>query len=237
MMTRFLSIANIVLLIINALGCYVIWFSLDHDQALPEQVTELRLAAMLILALHGFLFGIVSPPFTRYLLEQAELKMLWEYTEEGIHGAWYGICLGVGVITSGLLLQELWPSFFAPMLLGAGAEQSTTSPSTIPFVALGLILGFGCMMLRIGQLPPNPIAGYRLPSVMASPAKWSQIHHLAQRYVPMATVIGAIAMLFAVPADSKSAELWAAGIIVISVAIPILLFYRSPADPESKPKS
>lgn len=229
MLTRFLSIANIVLLIVNALGCYVIWFSLDHDQPLPEQVTELRLAAMLVLALHGFLFGIVSPPFTRYLLDQAELKMLWEYTAEGIHGAWYAICLGVGVITFGLLLQELWPSFFAPMLLGASSAAS--SQQSLPFVALSMVLGVGCMMLRIGQLPPNPIAGYRLPSIMASPAKWSQIHTLAQRYVPIATVIGAIALLLLAPRDTSGAELWAAAVIVICIVLPIVLARRSPAEP------
>lgn len=220
-MTRsLLATLNVILLIHNAIGLYLIWFGLDSSQPITGQMTELRVGVFLLFAFHGFMYGLVTPPFTTFLLEGAEAKRLWDYTEDGIHQAWYAVCLGIGVAVFCLLGLELWPVYIAPVV--SSAEQ----PTMPNFGEAALWLGIGCMFMRMSQVPPNPILGYRLPFALKDPAVWQRVHQLSERWVAIPAILIGIAMLF-LPAPRELLVLFSAIAITILIWVPVAVYYQT----------
>lgn len=217
MPSKILAVLNILLLILCALGCYLLWFALDSDQSLGQQVTEEFLGGLLMLAIFGFMFGIASPLVSAFLNDAAESKQLWDYTEEGIRSAWYGVCLGVGLIAFALIALALWPVNLAGWL---GADPLNPPP----FVPSAMLLGFAVMFTGFGQIPPNGIVGYRAPVSFKSPENWQRVHTLAQKIVPIPAAIAGIIMLFLPNAEWLTGL--AVAIILALVIIPGVIVSR-----------
>lgn len=218
MPSNILAALNVILLILCALGCYLLWFALDSNQSLSQQVTEGFLGGLLLLMIFGFMFGIASPLVSSFLNDAAESKQLWDYTEEGIRSAWYGICLGVGLIACALIALELWPIKLAGWL---GADPLNPPP----FVPSAMLLAFAVMFTGFGQIPPNGIIGYRTPASFKSPDNWQRVHSLAQKIVPIPAAIAGVIMLFLPNAE------WLIGlavaIILVLIIIPGVIVSRS----------
>lgn len=214
MQARVLAALNILVLILAALGCYAVFFSLDKSLTITEQMNEARIAAMLLLALHAFMFGMVTPPITTYLLDAAEARQLWDYDKDGVHVSWYGVCLGVGVLALLMLARDFWPTVIAPRL---GLDGGFTPA----FLSGGLLLTLGCATLGIGKLPPNGVMGYRLPKTLSSPSYWQRLHSAAQRYVPLPAFIAGAIML-CLP-DSPTLTWVSLAVFLALIALPLFL--------------